>query len=223
MIGSFAVDETQFRVRCFEMNLIQFDQGLRQIFQSTESWPFVCDGSPLSCTAFLVGINPRMPVPFWPFWSESFGFHKDDWIEKYRSQTGGKFSNTREYIELLLETLAPIRCLETNLYHNWSPRLKDLPKTDRRTDVFDFLLRTIEPRLLFVHGRPAICYLEKRTACVLKLGQLQQVVLDGRSVSVFPRYHLSFQFGKRQCAILGEQLRDSLSDAGAAIFPSQEC
>ena len=30
--------------------------------------PFICQGNPYECRAFIVGINPASNVPFWPFW-----------------------------------------------------------------------------------------------------------------------------------------------------------
>ena len=47
--------------------------------------PFVCDGSPLDCRVFLVGINPatEMSGNFWDFWDDDSGFNKEKWRERY--------------------------------------------------------------------------------------------------------------------------------------------
>jgi hypothetical protein len=38
--------------------------------------PFLCDGNPYDCEAFIVGINPASSVSFWSFWNDETGFDK---------------------------------------------------------------------------------------------------------------------------------------------------
>ena len=45
--------------------------------------PFVCDGNPCDCKAFIVGINPASRVSFWAFWSDETGFDKKSWLARY--------------------------------------------------------------------------------------------------------------------------------------------
>jgi len=47
--------------------------------------PFICDGNPLDCEVFIVGINAatEMEKDFWTFWSDNTGFNKKEWLETY--------------------------------------------------------------------------------------------------------------------------------------------
>jgi hypothetical protein len=51
--------------------LKSFEEGLKKHISRSIMRPFVCDGSPLECEAFLVGFNPRtlMSKEFWKFWN----------------------------------------------------------------------------------------------------------------------------------------------------------
>jgi hypothetical protein len=141
---------------------------------------------------FLVGLNPRTQTPFWRYWDTEYGCSKVRWLKAYKRREG-RLGRTRQYIEILFEAMAPVRCLETNLYAAWSNRLADLPADRRSTEVFDFLLHTIKPRLLLIHGRKAIRHLEKLGSCSLELNKLLDVRLLGRSTYIYPRRHLSYQ------------------------------
>ena len=158
-------------------DLYEFDERLH-VLTPEESRPFLCEGSPLDCTMFLVGLNPRMQTPFWSYWNVSYGCHKTLWLEAYLRREG-KLGRTRDYIEILFHALAPVRCLETNLFPAWSNRLADLSAERRTTRVFDFLLQAIKPRLLFVHGRDAVSHVEKLAQRSLPLNQLNRIPLAG--------------------------------------------
>ncbi len=139
------------------VNLAEFDRELRALV-SQDARPFLCEGNPFDCRVFLVGLNPKTHTDFWQFWDTTNGCSKSKWLDAYMAKEK-KLSRTRKYIELLLTTLAPVKRLETNLFDAWSHRLADLPKENRRTKVFDFLLGQIEPDVIFVHGCPVVDHL----------------------------------------------------------------
>ena len=58
------------------MKLKQFESELRSLTGPSALRPFVCDGSPLTCRVFIVGINPAtsMTTDFWQFWRAGTGF-----------------------------------------------------------------------------------------------------------------------------------------------------
>jgi hypothetical protein len=194
------------------MELAQFENTLRQLAPSN-GWPFVCEGSPLMCEVFLVGLNPRSNTPFWPYWRPPYGFHKDAWLEAYQRQEG-RLSRTRQQLERLVQTLAPIRCLETNVFATSSRRLSDLSHDHRKTLVFDFLLSAIRPKVLLVHGRIARQHLECRAGgAALPLNEFRTVDLGSGSIDVLASHHLSYQMSAEDCRRLGERIREHASAA----------
>src|SRR4051794_23235654 len=83
------------------------------------SRPFLCDGSPVGCKVAEVGINPGTDTPFWPYWSVEGGCDKRGWLDDYMRRHG-RLKSTRDRLEVLCRALAPVRCLELNLYHHYS-------------------------------------------------------------------------------------------------------
>jgi hypothetical protein len=158
-------------------DLKSFEEELTALIGNpTDLRPFVCDGSPLQCQAFLVGINPAtsMSVNFWQFWRPGYGFDKQAWFEAYkidrksRPLKPGKkrrnaISNTRRVIELILEEAHPIRCLETNIYSAPTEQAADLASAQRVTAPFDFLLEKIKPGVIVAHGDDAAQHLRGKT------------------------------------------------------------
>lgn len=150
----------------------QFEAGLENLIgRPSLLRPFVCDGSPLDCRVFVVGINPAtsMTEDFWSFWRPGVGFDKTSWYEAYkrhRAQLPLKpgrtrrhaVSSTRRILDLVVEAATPVRCLETNLFGMASAAASDLPMNARSTEVLDFLLPTIKPELVVAHGSGAAAY-----------------------------------------------------------------
>jgi hypothetical protein len=189
------------------MTLREFDNQLREI-TPIDARPFLCEGSPLDCEVFLVGLNPRTTTPFWPYWDVSYGCKKGEWLKAYMAREGG-LGRTREYIEILFKAFQEVKCLETNLFPSSSKRLAELPSQHRTPQVFNFLLQTIKPRMLFVHGREARNHMEHLGGRSLALNELTKIRLAGGSVYVYARHHLSFQLSKAACRALGERLREA--------------
>jgi len=152
-----------------KQNLLRFEADLKAIMRDYNNLrPFVCEGSPLECQAFIVGSNPATDLknPFWPFWETGSGFVKARWFEAYKKHRQTKphepgkrkraaISPTRQRIDWICEAAAPVKCLETNVYSRAASRLKDLEPNDRRTELFDFLLKQIRPKVVLVHSEDA--------------------------------------------------------------------
>ena len=62
-------------------------------------------------------------------------------------------SKTRQRIEWLVETIFPIKTLETNLFVKPTETAKELNHEDRESLVFEFLTQTIRPKIIFTHGK----------------------------------------------------------------------
>lgn len=140
----------------------QIDSEIRRLTGESElSRPFLCSGSPIGCDVAEVGINPGTDTPFWPYWSIDSGCDKYEWINEYRKRKAGKRTPTRDRIEELCIELQPLRCLELNLYHHYSPSEASLAPHHRNTEVFDFMLKVAKPQVLLVHGAKPLKYLQR--------------------------------------------------------------
>lgn len=124
--------------------------------QSEHERPFVCSGSPLSCSVFLVGFNPatRLDSSFWSFWDDNHGFDRSRFINEYERL------RTVEGVRLRLNAMVPRfplgSVLETNICSEPTKKAADLKPKDRRTDIFRFLFETIRPRVVFLHSNEPI-------------------------------------------------------------------
>ena len=137
-------------------NLAQFRTDLSSLMQSEHERPFVCSGSPFSCSVFLVGFNPatRLESSFWSFWNDSQGFDRSRFINEYERL------RTVKGVRLRLNAMVPQfplgSVLETNICSEPTKKATDLKSKDRRTNIFRFLLETIRPRIVFLHSNEPI-------------------------------------------------------------------
>ena len=137
-------------------SLAQFRTDLAALMQSEYERPFVCSGSPVSCSVFLVGFNPATPLEssFWSFWSDSQGFDRSRFINEYERL------RTVEGVRLRLNAMVPRfphgSVLETNICSEPTKKAADLKPKDRRTDIFRFLFETVRPRIVFLHSNEPI-------------------------------------------------------------------
>jgi len=150
--------------------------------------PFICDGNPLMCGVFIVGFNAatEMQAKFDEFWSNVDGFNKSEWLKCYISERQAKplrpgktrrnrVSATRQRIEWLTEYLHPFSCLETNLFSKATVDAKSLDKSDQTTEVFDFLLDTVKPKLIITHGIDARRYFENKLCITIPENEILQL------------------------------------------------
>ena len=159
--------------------------------------PFVCDGSPYECTAFVVGINPASRGSFWPFWNDDAGFDRSAWLCAYKAQRGAEplmpgrirrqsLSSTRQRIDWIVAAAESVKILETNLYGLPTPAASDLGPEHRDATVFEFLLSEIKPHVLLLHGKEVRPHFERRFGCH-RTGEFPKVEINGRAVRVaFP-------------------------------------
>jgi hypothetical protein len=196
------------------MNLPDFEAKLHGLTGSSPTIrPFVCDGSPLACSAFVVGTNPATEVGFWNFWNVTYGFQKTEWLLAYEEVRSAKGENgaspTRRMIEKVVEAAAPVRCLETNVFSKPSPRAADLKRGDQQTRIFRFLLEAIQPRALLLHGQHAREHFQNLSGTRLTLGIPRTVLLRAGPVRVLATHHLSFQGSYQRATDSGRWLASS--------------
>jgi len=173
--------------------------------------PFVCDGSPYECKAFIVGINPASKnIAFWEFWDNEKGFCKKRWYERYLAERGQRVSATRQRINKIVGAAGDVKILETNLFGLPTASAKELHKKDRRTDVLDFLLESFRPNVILLHGAvvrerfglPLMpCFEEKR--------------IEGRLVKIAAVKHLRY-VSYDDATKLGESIASLISGDNAS-------
>lgn len=156
--------------------IAEFEQQLAAIVgRPTTLRPFVCSGSPLACRVFIVGLNPASPMnaTFWDFWRPGVGYDKAAWMDAYVAERAKrplkpgrtrrrKISPSRAVIECLVGELGHTTCLETNIYSTASEEFSDLSAGLRDTKVFDYLLVTLKPEVIIVHGEDAVAHVQSK-------------------------------------------------------------
>jgi hypothetical protein len=196
------------------MDLQRFDQKLRELTEEAPlARPFLCEGLPSGCKVFLVGINPGKSSGFWPHWNAVTGCNKRGWLDHYLAEHG-RYSPTRARIERLFKALAPLPCLETNIFQFPSRRESDLAASERDTRVFDFLLESVRPRVVFVHGRSAVKHLAQLTHTNLPHGQFTTVTYREVAFDAIAGHHLSYRWSYAKVDELGQVLTERYRSLG---------
>ena len=202
------------------MHIRKFDELLRlKLSEFDNPRPFVCNGNPLECEVFIVGFNAatEMKSGFYNFWSESFGFDKNRWFTSYINERmekplkqgktrRNKISNTRQRIEWILSSLKDIKCLETNIYSIATMKSSELSENEMISSTFEFLLKTVKPKVILVHGKDAKLFLEKMTELTFINETFNTIELNGSISQIYPISHLSRGWSKLACSDLGDTL-----------------
>jgi hypothetical protein len=189
------------------MRLRVFRERLEKMMgDSAHARPFVCDGDPYACRAFVVGINPASSVPFWPFWDDETGFDRARWYASYLAQRNA-VSQTRRRIAWIAEAASPFGILETNLHADPTARAAALPAARRQTGLFEFLLEEIRPRAVLLHGKPAAEYFRRAFGC--RLGSdFSATTVNDRLIVLAASRHL-YNVSRKDADRLGFALRDA--------------
>ncbi len=196
------------------MNLREFRSQLQKIekrLPGRTSWHFVCDGSPLTCRIFIVGANPvRQVEKFWDldFWTDSRGFRKTEFAPELEDPSGRR-TKTRKYIDIVADAAGRRDTLDTNVYPYAAPSASDLTAEQKRTDIFEYLLHTIKPRIVLAHGCPAKKFFSERGITLVE-DRLKSINLDGLRIKLLPRKHLSFQTSHEEARKIGRKLARAL-------------
>ncbi|MDD2903918.1 MAG: hypothetical protein PHU44_15940 [Syntrophales bacterium] len=190
------------------LTLEDIDKQIRKLPEYHEARPFLCEGSPIDCKIFFIGLNPSTPISFWPYWSLEYGCNKKEWLSQTNLHYSYSLPPTRKRIERLFDILSAYRCLETNIYYMRSSELKSLPKEKRDPQFCYYLIENIAPKLIFVHGDEAIKRLGKEAKTSFIKGQFMSVKLFGNNTTIYSRHHLSYQCSYKEINELGQKFRD---------------
>lgn len=166
-------------------SLKEFADDLRKMAKPGEQLrPFVCDGSPLDCSVFIVGSNraARLASEFWKYWDDSRGVDKARFLSEYgdyrRSRGKPEIAHSRNALEVLVKSCAPLRCLETNVFGvATDTRDELLAAPTQGISILPYLVESIKPRWIIAHGviagRAVSAYDAKAT--IVRLPDLRKV------------------------------------------------
>ncbi len=121
-------------------------------------------------------------------------------------------SNTRQRIEWLVETIFPIKTLETNLFVKPTETAKELNHEDRESLVFEFLTQTIRPKIIFTHGKEVKDYLETLYNIEINKEKINTVELVGIKTKIISMNHLSRGWSKQKTIKIGELIKETIKN-----------
>ena len=173
--------------------------------------PFVCEGNPFECKAFVVGINPATGTDFRQYWSSHEGFNKQAWFASYKVLKPAISPTRRRLIEIE-KGACPLKVLETNIFAASTRSASDLQAHHKIIAPFEFLLTKIRPAVVLVHGKPARLAIERM--CGGRLGPVfTRCHLLGVDCLIAAVPHLAIGWSLPRARALGTQLK-------AAAIPS---
>ena len=208
------------------MKLLEFEKNLREKLKNYEKpRPLICEGNPLECEVFIVGINAatEMSKDFWSFWSKKNGFNKYEWFQSYilerkmkplkpNKTKRNKLSPTRQRIEWITESIKPIKVLETNLFVKPTTKANELTSKDKDSSVFEYLLETIKPKIIFIHGNEVIQHFEKLYNIKITKNEIINFNILGTKTKVLAMKHLAIGWSKQKSLELGELLNSEINN-----------
>jgi hypothetical protein len=196
------------------ISLKTFREQLQDLMESSTQRPFVCDGSPLRCTVFVVGFNPatELDKSFWCFWDDEQGFNRADFMAEYLKKR--KLKGVRPRIDKIVGKLPQSTCLETNICSQPTKHAADLPNSGRTTAVFEYLLYTIRPEVIYVHSDEPIKYFQRfmDDSAVLKQEEPLEVFIRGKETMLYGTYGPLFRVSYRHAEEIGRELNELLAE-----------
>jgi len=206
--------------------MLNFENELKKLLAKYEKpRPFICDGNPLKCEVFIVGINAatEMDKDFWEFWSSKTGFKKEEWLGQYILERSlkplkpnktrrNKVSNTRQRIEWIVDSIKPVKTLETNLFVKATPTADELKKEDRESLIFEYLFRAIKPKILFTHGNEVREYLERIFDITIIKDKINEIEIVDINTKVISMRHLSRGWSKAKSIEIGEKIKGIINN-----------
>ncbi|MFW2176489.1 MULTISPECIES: hypothetical protein [unclassified Moraxella] len=180
--------------------------------------PFVCTGSPLACQIMTVGFNPSRNVGLDIFdheiWQDDIGFDRERFVEYYDlagyQQGESKWSRNHIVQQNLIDELVEYPVLETYLYSTISHKKSQLTHEFRRTEVFDWLVQTIAPKVIITQNSEVTKYFEKATNECLTRNAFNTVHYQGHPCVIYPISHLSKKWTFSEIQALREHIIELL-------------
>ncbi len=205
------------------ISFLDFEKQLKEKLKNFENpRPFICNGNLLECEVFIVGINAatEMEKSFWNFWVSEKGFQKEKWFENYIKERQSKplapgktrrnkISSTRQRIELIVNSAKSVKILETNLFSKATPKASDLKNKEKDTSIFEFLLKSIQPKFILIHGSETLNYLKKLYKIEIEKNKLETCEILGIKTTILAKPHLS-KWRKIDAEKMGKKIEEIL-------------
>ena len=99
--------------------------------------------------------------------------------------------------------------METNIYPYAKPRARDLTAEEKRTDIFEYLLHIIKPRIVLACGDEAKQFFSERGITLVE-DRLKSINLDGLRIKLLPRKHLPYHTSHEEARKIGQKLARAL-------------
>ncbi len=181
-----------------------FREGLEKYLKHSHARPFVCEGSPLKCRSFIVGLNAAtcLTSSFSCYWSDKDGFDRQKFDHDYNAQRVRRGNRPR--IEAIAKQMAP--CLETNLYAVPTSKANELTPADRLNPVICYLFQTIRPERVFVHSNEPIEFFTRKTGCSGFTSQVKRARWQGHEFWLLGQPGPLFRTSLEQAAAQGAKL-----------------
>jgi hypothetical protein len=190
--------------------------------------PFVCHGNPFNADIFFIGTNGvlddinRPMLKFNSYWSDSSGFDFKTWHRDLANLPGG-LSKTRQMADDAIKVLKKYnldqKVLSTNVYSTGSPNLRMLRRDHRVVAPFKFLMRTLNPKVLFVFGKEARkVFMELWEAQItfepsaVAKAEIFTLRLNGKVIKGLFTPHLSMHVGNNDVTAFAELIAAMYSD-----------
>jgi hypothetical protein len=186
--------------------------------------PFVCDGNPLDCNIFIIGINPatKMEMNFEDFWDED-GFDKQKWLEAYINERAnaplkvGKkkrllVSPTRRSIDHIVKHATSGKILETNLYTKQTANASLLEETDKKTEIFEFLINEIKPKIVVLHGKSVKDFFRENYDEKINDDEFAEIKIKKFRTLAYATRHLSRGWSFEKLEELGKRIDNKIKE-----------
>ena len=99
--------------------------------------------------------------------------------------------------------------LETNIYPFASSREADLDSKYKKTELFEYLVNTIKPKLILGHGATVRKELSKLYGIKLKRGEYASVKNSEWKLDILTEHHFSYQWSKDGIGEFATSIKDS--------------
>lgn len=204
-------------------HLSEFRNRLSDLMLTPHLRPFLCSGSPLKCEMFIVGFNPATSLDgsFWRYWDDISGFDKPTMMRDYL-RTRGLIEpiGVRARIERIVAHLPLGSCLETNICSIPTKKADQLHRTQRATEIFEFLLRSVKPKLVYAHSNEPIKFFQQFTDKDFFNGTPQTVQWEGREFLLLATPGPLYRMGFHEASTLGRTRRVRLEFQRAGVRSS---
>lgn len=191
--------------------LSKFRSDLTELMVKPNLRPFLCNGSPLACTTFIVGFNPATSLDgsFWDYWNDVSGYDKPAMMRDYLKTRGlSKPKGVRARIERIVDQLPQGACLETNICSTPTKKMEHLDRSHRTTEIFEFLLRRLKPSLIYAHSNEPIKYFQQFTDKDFSSGTPQTVKWENQEFLLLATSGPLFSMGYPEASIMGQALAE---------------